>query len=204
MREYWMEFIGAMFLVLVIALSGNPIAIGAVLMVMVYMGGHISGGHYNPAVTLAVWMRGKLESDKVFKYMGSQVAGAFVAAFIYYLLKYKTFMPMTGFNTMWWQASLVEIIFTFALCSVVLAVATTKKLDGNYIYGLAIGFTLMVGAYAGGAISGGVYNPAVAIGPMIFSLLIGGGIGELLLYLIAPFIGAYIAAKTFAYLNPKE
>ena len=200
-----MESIGAMFLVLVIALTGNPFAIGLMLMVMVYMGGHISGAHYNPAVTLAVWIIGKLKSNKIFGYMVSQVLGAFVAAFIAYSLVGKTFVPSPGIGVAMWQSVLVEILFTFALCSVILAVATSKKLEGNYIYGLAIGFTLAVGAFAGGNISGGAYNPAVALGPMILKSLIEGyNFSNLIIYIIGPFAGAILAALVFRYLNPKE
>ncbi len=200
-----MEFIGAMFLVLVIALTGNPFAIGITLMVMVYMGGHISGAHYNPAVTLAVWIRGKLKSDKIFGYMLSQVLGGFIAALIAYVLVGRSFVPSPAIGVVAWKAILVEILFTFALCSVVLAVATSKELKGNHIYGLAIGFTLMVGAFAGGNISGGAYNPAVALGPMIFKAFLGHqNWNNLAIYLIGPFAGAILAALAFRYLNPKE
>ena len=96
MKEYAMEFIGAIFLVLAIALTGNPLAIGIMLMAMVYIGGHISGAHYNPAVTLAVWIRGKLNLNKVFGYMAAQVLGAFAAAYIFYFLSGKTFVPSPG------------------------------------------------------------------------------------------------------------
>ena len=200
-----MEFIGAFFLVFVIALTGNPFAIGITLMVMVYMGGHISGAHYNPAVTLAVWIRGKLKPEKIFGYVASQVLGAFAAALITYELIGKAFVPSPAVGIMIWKPVLIEILFTFALCSVVLATVTSKKLDGNYIYGLAIGFTLMVGAFAGGGISGGAFNPAVALGPMIFKALLGAqNFSNLTIYLIGPFAGAILAALAFRYLNPKE
>ncbi len=200
-----MEFVGTMFLVLVIALTGNPFAIGITLMVMVYMGGHISGGHYNPAVTLAVWIRGKLKANKIFGYMSSQVLGAFAAAFIAYILIGRPFVPSPTIGVVMWKSILVEILFTFALCSVVLAVATSKKLEGNHIYGLAIGFTLAVGAFAGGGISGGAYNPAVALGPMIFkSLIEAQSWNNLMIYLIGPFAGAILSSLAFRYFNPKE
>ena len=204
MREYVMEFIGAMFLVLAIALTGNPLAIGIMLMVMVYMGGHISGAHYNPAVTLAVWIRGKLQSKKILGYIMSQVMGAFAAAYIAYALVGKSFVPSPGIGVAMWQSILVEVLFTFALCSVILVVATSKKLEGNNVYGLAIGFTLAAGAFAGGNISGGAYNPAVALGPMILKSLLGiQNWNNLIIYLIGPFAGAILAALAFRYLNPK-
>ena len=205
MKEYIMEFIGTMFLVLAIALTGNPFAIGIMLMAMVYIGGHISGAHYNPGVTISVWIRGKLKSNQIFGYIISQVLGAITAAYIFYILSGKTFLPSPGNGVIVGQSILVEALFTFVLCSVILAVATSKKLEGNYIYGLAIGLTLAAGAYAGGSISGGVYNPAVALGPMILKSLIEGySFSNLIIYLIGPFSGAVIAAWVFKYLNPKD
>lgn len=205
MREYVTEFIGALFLVLAIALTGNPLAIGMMLTAMVYIGGHISGAHYNPAVTIAVWMRGKLKPNKIFGYMTAQVLGAFAAAYIFYILSGKIFLPSPGSGIPVWHSILVEILFTFILCFVILVVATSKKLDGNHIYGLAIGLTLAAGAYAGGSVSGAVYNPAVAFGPMIFKSFIGGyNFSNLIIYLIGPFTGAIFAAWVFKYLNPKD
>ncbi len=205
MRNYLMEFIGTMFLVLTIGLAGDPIAIGVVLMVMVYMGGHISGAHYNPAVTLAVWMRGKLNASQVPGYVVAQILGAIAAALIYYLIKGSTFSPSPGAGVLPWKATLLELLFTFALCSVVLTVATTKKLEGNYIYGLAIGFTLLTSAMSIGSISGGVLNPAVAIGPMIVKTLMdGNAFGPILIYIIGPLLGGAFAARIYLYLNPAE
>jgi len=201
-----MEFIGTFFLVLAIGLTGDPLAIGTMLMVMVYMGGHISGAHYNPAVSLGAWKRGALKSKFVTGYMVSQCLAAFVAAIVIYLLQGSLFVPAPAAGVSLWQAAIVEILFTFILVSVILTVATGKALKGNDIYGLAIGFTLMVGVYAGGAISGAVYNPAVAIGPMILSWLMGQGINSanLFLYILAPLIGGCLAALGFKYLNPKD
>ncbi len=205
MKEYAMEFLGAMFLVLAIALTGNPLAIGMMLMAMVYIGGHVSGAHYNPAVTIAVWMRGKLNQSKIFGYILAQVIGAFAAAYIVYQLSGKSFLPSPASGIPIWNSVLVEMLFTFILCSVVLAVATSKKLEGNYIYGLAIGMALAAGAYAGGSISGGAYNPAVALGPMIFGLLVGAyGFNNLVIYLVGPFAGGILAALLFKYFNPKD
>ena len=205
MRSYVMEFIGTVFLVLAIGLTGDPIAIGIMLMVMVYMGGHISGAHYNPAVTLAVWMRGKIEAKYVAGYMVSQIAGALAGAIICYWLQGSTFAPAPAESVGAFQAIVVETIFTFALASVILAVATTQKLEGNYIYGLAIGFTLLAIAYAGGGISGGAYNPAVGIGPILMDTMMGGSsMPSLVIYLIGPFLGGALAAIVFKYLNPEE
>jgi aquaporin Z len=202
MKEYLMEFIGTMFLVLAIGFSQNPLAIGLMLAVMVYMGGHISGGHYNPAVTLAVFFRGKLEGKFVAPYLISQVLGAFTAALIYYVVISNTFYPAPSAGIELWKTILLELLFTFALCSVVLAVATSEKTKGNYIYGLAIGLTVTVGAYSVGPITGGAFNPAVFLGPMLMDIFTGGSSAQhLILYLVGPIGGGALAAIIYKIIN---
>jgi len=200
-----MEFIGTLFLVLAVGLTGNPIAIGVTLASMVYIGGHISGAHYNPAVTIAVWLRGKLEKSEVPFYFLAQILGAFSAAIIIAFVS-NPFIPEPAVSVTIWQALLIEILFTFVLATVILTVATAIKLKGNYIYGIAIGLALMAGAFVGGPISGGVYNPAVGLGPILLSLLTGSSypIKFILLYIIGPSIGGILSAIVFKYLNPKD
>jgi aquaporin Z len=208
MKNYLTEFIGTFFLVFTIALavhSGSPLAplaIGASLMIMVYMGGHISGGHYNPAVTLAVAMRNKLPVAEMFPYWISQLLGALAASWMAYVVTGGTFAPAPGDGVSALQALLVEFFYTFALASVVLNVATHRKTAGNSFYGLAIGFTVATGAFAGGALSGGAFNPAVGVGPIVMNALLGGGgFGNLWLYLVGPFLGAAVAAILFRVMN---
>jgi len=156
MKTYLVEFIGTFFLVLVIGLtviepgagSLAPLAIGLALMVMVYAGGHISGGHYNPAVTLAVWLRGKCPTKDVAPYMIAQVAAGLVAGLMVNYFKGGAVVAPSSPDVV--RALLIEILFTFALCYVVLNVATSPKTAGNSYYGLAIGFTVVAGAFAGG------------------------------------------------------
>jgi len=207
MKNYLVEFIGTFFLVLVIGLSVvdagagalAPLAIGSVLMVMVYAGGHISGAHYNPAVTLAVWMRGKCASKDVVPYMAAQIAAAIVAAlFVNY---FKSGAPVNPSTPEVAKALLNEFFFTFALAYVVLNVATSSKTAGNSYYGLAIGFTVAAAAFAGGAISGGAYNPAVAVGITTMGL---SSIGNIWIFLVANFIGGAVAATVFKIVNPEE
>lgn len=154
------EFIGTFFLVLTIGctvISGGagvipPLAIGSALMVMIYAGGHISGGHYNPAVTLGVFIRGKCAAAEVIPYMIAQVVGAVVAAFVVHFLKPDAVISAGAIDTT--RALVAEFLFTFALVYVVLNSATARGTTGNSFYGLAIGFTVMVGAFAVGGISG--------------------------------------------------
>lgn len=178
MKKYITEFIGTFFLVLTIGLTvinpGGagvmaPIAIGAILMVMIFAGGHISGAHYNPAVTLAVWMRGKCSTGDVIPYMASQIFGAVIAALCVKFLKGPS-AQVAAANINVVPALLAELLGTFALCYVVLNVATSKGTDGNSFYGLAIGFTVTAMAYALGGFSGGAFNPAVATGVSVMGL----------------------------------
>src|ERR1700720_474765 len=171
--KYVYELIGTFFLVFTIGMSSGitaPIAIGSILMVMIFAGGHISGGHYNPAVTLAVLLRGKISLGDAVRYMIVQILGAAVASFVVlYLLNDK--IPDNAAemaNTT--KGLLAEFIGTFALAYVVLNVATAKGTIGNSFYGLAIGFTVLAMALALGVISGGAFNPAVALGISLMKL----------------------------------
>ncbi|HTS87204.1 MAG TPA: MIP/aquaporin family protein [Gemmatimonadales bacterium] len=204
MTRYLTEFVGTFFLVLTVGLTVvtqspiAPLAIGASLMIMVYMGGHVSGGHYNPAVSLAAALRGKLAAREIAPYMVAQVLGAIVASLAVYLTAGQTFAPSPAPTSSTLAALLVEALFTFALCIVVLNTACHPKTQGNSFYGLAIGFTIFVGAAAGGGISGGAFNPAVGTGPILVrALLAGGTLDHLWLYLVGPFLGSVLAAGLF-------
>lgn len=204
MIRYLTEFIGTFFLVLTIGLvvlGGAPagaLAIGSVLMVMVYMGGHVSGAHYNPAVSLAAVLGGKLEKRELVPYWLSQLAGAVAAALAVRAILGQTFAPAPGPEASILGAWLVELLFTFALCLVVFHTAMHAKTKGNSYYGLAIGFTVTAGAIAGGPISGGAFNPAVGVGPILVHATVGdGGLADLLFYIVAPCLGATLAAIVF-------
>ena len=207
MNKYVVELIGTFFLVLTIGLvviepgagAFAPLAIGSVLMVMIYAGGHISGGHYNPAVTLAVWIRGRCSSSDVPSYMISQFAGGIIAAFAVFLIKGDVLVEAALISPI--PSLLAEFLFTFALCFVVLNVATSKNTSGNSYFGLAIGFTVLVGAYAVGSISGGAFNPAVAVGIIIMGLM---DISSIWVFLIANFLGGIAAALAFNAINPDD
>ena len=205
MQKYLTEFIGTFFLVLTVGCTGiaagpgviAPLAIGSALMVMVYAGGHVSGGHYNPAVTLGVFLRGRCPAADVLPYMIAQVLGALAAALVAMFLKSPE--SAATFRAGIAPGFVAEALFTFALVLVVLNVAVSARTTGNSYYGLAIGFTVMVGAFAGGAISGGAFNPAVGLGPMlVHGLLSGGSFSAAWLYLVGPLVGGALAAVVFA------
>ena len=145
MRNYITEFIGTFFLVLTIGLTVipasdfAPLAIGASLMIMVYMGGHVSGAHYNPAISFAVFLRGKMKSaGELAAYMGSQVLGAIAAALVVRAIMGQTFAPAPAEGVSAASAVLVEFLFTFALALVVLNSAASARTQGNSFYGLAL------------------------------------------------------------------
>lgn len=204
MKKYLTEFIGAFFLILTVVcvvngIDGNnflaPVAIGSALMVMIYAGGHISGAHYNPAVTLAVLMRGKVSGGDAPMYMLAQILGGIAAAVLGATLLGKgTLMGGTGMPDNTAAAFVAEVLGTFALAYVVLQTATTKSNAGNSHYGLAIGFTVTAMAYALGSYAGGFFNPAVAIGAAFNGLASWGtaGIG-----IVADLIGGALAALAF-------
>ncbi len=202
MKKYLTEFIGTFFLVLTIGqvIFGGSLlaglAIGSVLMVMVYMGGHLSGAHYNPAVSLAAWMHGKLEAGEALGYMVVQVVGSLAGALVSWYLVGATFAPAVAAGTA--PALVGEFVFTFALVLVIMNVAMSDATAGNSYYGLAIGFTVLVGVYAIGDLSGAALNPAVGIGPTVVNAFLGdGGFGDLWIYLVAPFAGGAVAALVF-------
>ena len=200
MNKYLTELVGTFFLVLTIGctvipgISGviPPLAIGGALMVMVYAGGHISGAHYNPAVTVGVCLRGAIEAREVIPYWVSQIVGAALAAMtVGYLRGAPEAAPVPPAAG---PALVAEFLFTFALVWVVLNVATSKDHEGNSFYGLAIGLTVMAGAFAVGDISGGAFNPAVAIGASIMGL---SAWSALWIFLVANIAGAVAAALVF-------
>jgi aquaporin Z len=207
MKKYFAEFVGTFILVVTIGCTvvGHgagpfaPLAIGSALMVMIFAGGHISGGHFNPAVTLGVWLRGKCETKDVAPYIIFQIMGAMLAALVVKFLKGGAAVVPLQPDTV--PALLAEFLFTFALVYVVLNVATAKGTLGNSFYGLAIGFTVLVGAFSVGNISGGAFNPAVAVGISILGL---SSWANIWIYLVAEVAGAVVAAAAFKALNPAE
>lgn len=198
MKKLLVEFTGTFFLVLVVALSGNPVAIGLILAAMVYMGGYISGAHYNPAVTLGLWVSKKISGNDAIRYIASQLFGGIAASAVYTYIKKGFFLPAPGPQVSWMTAFVVEALFTFALVSVVHHVAATEKTKGNEYYGLAIGMTLLAAATAGGPISGGAFNPAVGVSPLLFDVSgIAAHLGTILLYAAGPLTGGAIAGWVY-------
>lgn len=207
-RKYLVELIGTFFLTFVVALSGNPIAIGAILAAMVYMGGYISGGHYNPAVTLAAMLTGKrLDWKTGLSYMFFQILGATLAASTFFIMAQTTFMPEAGQGLGAGVVAASEVLFTMILALVVLHVTTSDTIKENHFYGLAIGLTIMAGGFSVSPISGAVFNPAIGLGTLLVDIAdIAKNSSQLTsflsYYLLAPLVGGALAALLFRLTAP--
>jgi aquaporin Z len=208
MRKYGTEFVGTFFLVFTICNAVlakaplAPLAIGVVLAAMVFAGGHISGAHYNPAVTVAVFLRGRLPARDIAPYFAAQILGASAAAGITRWMVGPVPDPAFAAHGKGIAVALgAEVLVTFALAYVVLNVATSKDHPNNSFYGLAIGFTVLAGAVAVGGLSGGVFNPAVAFGVSITGLV---SWSMLWVYVVANFAGGALAAVAFRLFNPTD
>jgi aquaporin Z len=209
--KYAVEAIGTFFLVFTIgaAVASHsalaPLAIGAVLMVMIYAGGHLSGGHYNPAVTLAALIRHRIGVRDAAGYWGSQIVAGLIAALLVRTVIDPTRSaapaPLTLTGSTLLAAFVVELLFTFALCYVVLNVVTSKDHPSNSFYGLAIGFTVLAGAVAVGGISGGAFNPAVTLAGAVMAIFAWP---TLWVYLVAQVLAGVAAGVTFLALNPND
>jgi aquaporin Z len=208
-RKYAVEALGTFFLVFTVgaaALSGStytPLAAGSVLMVMVYAGGHISGGHYNPAVTMAALVRGRIGTGDAVGYWIAQIVAAFIAAEIVraVVTPAAPVTPLTLSGHAFTAAALAELLFTFALAYVVLNVATSKDHPNNSFYGLAIGFTVTAGAFAVGGISGGSFNPAVTLGAATAGLFAWS---TLWIYFLVELGAGALAGLAFRALSPSD
>jgi aquaporin Z len=205
-RKLVVEFVGMFLFMFTVGMATNkagagalaPLAIGSVLMVMVFAGGHVSGGHFNPAVSTAVFLRRRMAANEFGAYVVTQVAAAVLAGFVVrYVGGREAHIPVASAGKM----LIAEFLFTFALAWVVLHVATARGTLGNSFYGLAIGFTVLTGAFAVGRISGGAFNPAIAIGGMVTGLYEWS---KIWVYLIAELAGAAAAAYVFFFVLPAE
>jgi aquaporin Z len=239
MKKYIVEFIGTFFLVLTVATTAvllgassplTPLAIGSALMVMIYAGGHISGGHFNPSVTLGVWIRGRCDTKDVVPYIVAQLVGALIAVLAAKTLYPEQFAALADVAAKATKAAadataagtavpaakfasplsviLAEFLFTFALVYVVLNSATAKRNAGTGFYGLAIGFTVLTGAVAVGGVSGGAFNPAVAVGVSTLNSLLGTcaqlSFGTIWQHLVGELLAAGTAGLLFRALNTDD
>jgi len=216
-RALIVELMGTYFLVLTIALSVGtflggvntagslaPLGIGAILSVMIFAGGHISGAHFNPAVTMTVFLAGrrKIDLSTAIMYVIVQLLGGVFGGLGAYSMTYAKGIAPNPNPKYLWSVFFAEYFYTFALCWVVLNTATTKSQKGNSFFGLAIGFTVLAGAIAVGDISGGVFNPAVATGLLLSNQLHGGSyLSSWWIYFVAELLASGTAAGIFYVCN---
>jgi aquaporin Z len=208
LKKCLVEFIGTFFLILTVGCSvfsnGSgvipAIAIGFALMVMVYAGGHVSGAHYNPAVSLACAIRGALDWKDIAPYWIAQLLGGGLAGLLVTSLVVVT--PAEEQTVFYTRVLLIcEVLFTFALCYVVLHTATAKKTEGNSYYGLAIGATVTVGAFATAGTCFGAFNPAVALGLMAM----GTALWKTVAYtVVANLVGGLLAGGVYKLTSDDE
>lgn len=203
LQSYLAEAIGSFFLVLVYGLTGDPFAIGLTLMALIYVGYEVSGAHYNPAVSLAFFLKRELSGVDLFGFIFFQLLGGFLAAAVIFFLASTAFYIAPPASTNLYQQSLAEVLFTFLFVLIILVFTLTTSSRRNHLYGLVAGLTFAGMLMVSMPISGGVLNPAIFIGFAGFDALTGGGtLSSLWLYTFAPLAGGALAAFVFTYLRP--
>lgn len=209
-KKYITEFIGTFFLAITVALSSNPLAVGGILAGLIYMGYPTSGAHYNPATTVAVWIQKLITPAQAGFYILTQVIAVACASLVFHLIYGSTriFFLSPDIRINIFKPLFIEAMFTFALMMVILYTAVAKKASGNQYYGLAIGLVVMGFGYAGSYISGGVYNPALGVVPILMETVLGvcqcHPINYSWIYLLGPLSGAVAAGLLFRYVYKEE
>jgi glycerol uptake facilitator-like aquaporin len=197
-----MECIGTFFLTLVIGLTGNPLAIGLMLMAMVYVGGHVSGAHFNPAISLVAFLEKRLSHKKLFYYWLSQVIGACAALCLFMMITNNMFIPeMTPGSSVIISGS-IEALFTMVFCWVFLIISTERRYTESSLQGIVIGLTLMAVAFVGG-----LFNPAVACGSVICNVVksrVVIDVASVIVYVVSPLLGGLLASFAFNYFNTAD
>src|SRR4030095_9797854 len=195
MKRYAMEFVGTFFLALAITLTGNPIAIGLMLMAMLYVGGHISGAHFNPAISFACFIQNKLNLIDMGLYVAAQSCGALLALCFFAMITNNSYaLEMVPGNYVSGPLS-IEALFALVLCWVYLVMNYDIYYKGGVHAGIIIGLTLM-----GIAFVGSLFNPAVAIASIGYSFFkegVCGEVGTIVVYIVGPLLGAVGASFLF-------
>ncbi len=203
MRKYVMEAIGTFFLTLAMGLTGDAFGIGLMLAALVYAGMHVSGAHYNPAVSFAYFIRRKISFNTFSGYFTSQSLGAFAAAGVILFISGEVFYVEPPASTDIYQQGIVELLLSFVLVLTYLSVSSSKVLASNKAYGLAIGLILTGLIILGESISGSVFNPGISIGvsALDFLAIQGKSFQSIPLYTLTPIAGASLAALAHQYFN---
>lgn len=204
MRRLSVEFMGAFFIMFAIAFCGHPLAIGLIYMAMIFVASNISGAHFNPAVSLAMWIRGVLPTKQLPYYMIAQTLGATAAAALFFALSGTPFAWDIPATANIFVMCLPEFILTSLFCLVILVVTTSREFQAIRYYGFAQGLTLVALASFGS----GFFNPAVALGALLVRGIATMCILSLwklaLVYVCAPLLAGVAAAYKFKWLYPNQ
>ncbi len=205
MKNYLTELFGTFFLVLIIGINGNPLAIGFGLMVLIYLGFHVSGAHYNPIVTLAMLFRKEISLFDSINYIIFQILGATLAGSAVFFLSSVTMEVQPNLSATVYQILGYEVLFTYLYVYAFLTVTSQTKLKNNSFYGLVLGSAFMVGSFSAIQTSGGVFNPATSVGVSLSHLFIGDGVSKYYLwyYLVGPALGGLIATAHYSLISIK-
>jgi aquaporin NIP len=209
LRAHLAEFIGTFALVFFgcgavavgqLSTTGVALAFGLVIAVMIYALGHVSGAHFNPAVSIGFALGRHFPWPRVATYAVAQIGGAVCGALLLRLtLGGAVPLGLTKPAGSDLQAVVWEAVLTFVLMLVITAVATDTRADGEAA-ALAIGGAVALGALVGGPVTGASMNPARTLGPA----LVAGDFGSLWVYLAGPVVGAAVAAGVYRYLRESD
>lgn len=188
MQRYIIEFIGTFFLTLAIVLTGMPLSIGIILMAMFYIGSHISGAHFNSAISIVMWFKNRISNESLLAYLGAQIAGSFLALLIFYSITKTSFAPEVIPGMALSLSMGMEFLLTLVFCWVVASITNNMKYASSGIDGLIIGLTYMAIAFIGG-----LFNPSIGAAIWLCNVILGGsftGIENIFIFVVAPFAAA--------------
>lgn len=201
MKRHIIEFVGTFFVVLAISLTKNPLAIGLIYLALLYIGARVSGAHYNPGITLALWLRGEFATRRIAGYWASQALGAFAALLFAYKLTGVLFLLDAASGEQTAYIGALELLLSFVLGYVFLVTRTIKLIRDTHLYGIILGCTL-VGLTA----FGGLINGAVAVASLVLQAIYTessavGTLQNFFVYALAPLMGAIAAGAAFDFLE---
>lgn len=205
MKKYVMESVGTFFLTFAVcftSFTGNPIPIGLMLMAMIYIGYHISGSHYNPALSLAVCMRNRLSMHDLGMYTLAQFLGAFFAVWVFGHVTETLYSPEVASDVALRISMGMETLLTFVFCLTALSVSMLERYKTHVSHGVVIGLTLMAIVFIGG-----IFNPAIAGAALVWNWIKDGsfvGLTPILVHIVGPLVGGALASFMYAYLNEEH
>jgi len=202
MKRCMIELVGTFYLTMAISLTGNPIAIGLMLMAIICVGGRLSGGHFNPAISLAAFLQKRLDMSQLIKYWISQTIGAFLALCLFMMFTNNVFAPEIIPGSSVFATVAMEGLLTKLFCWVFLTMLMLERTSTTSFVGIVMGLTLMSIVFVGG-----LFNPAVAAGSLVCSLLKDGSLGDfytVLVYIVGPLLGGVMASYAFNFFNREQ